>query len=52
MKAAEEKRKAISMIGEGSSDIFENYDNDVLTQVFGRDVKGRMRGVGSYVSKK
>ncbi|KAM7477565.1 hypothetical protein LguiA_025778 [Lonicera macranthoides] len=46
VKEIKTKRKS----GEdGSSSTIEN---DGLTQVFGKDIKGRLRGVGSHISKK
>ena len=37
---------------EGCSDTFVDIDNDELTEVFGKDKKGRVRGMGSHISKK
>ena len=37
---------------EGSSDTFVDIDNDELAEVFGKDKKGRVRGIGSHISKK
>ncbi|KAM7474177.1 hypothetical protein LguiB_021420 [Lonicera macranthoides] len=46
LKEANTKRKSGD---EGSSTTIEN---DGLTQVFGKDHRGRLRGVGSHISKK
>ena len=37
---------------EGSSDTFVDIDNDELVEVFGKDRKGRVHGIGSHISKK
>ncbi|KAM7481751.1 hypothetical protein LguiB_006334 [Lonicera macranthoides] len=53
VKAAIKRRKDASAAGEGcSSNALEDLDNDELAEVFGKDKKGGVRGVGSNVSKK
>ncbi|KAM7515063.1 hypothetical protein LguiA_004646 [Lonicera macranthoides] len=46
VKEIKTKRKS----GEDGSS--RTIENDRLTQVFGKDIKGRLRGVGSHISKK
>lgn len=40
------------MNGEGDNYAYEDIDNDELSKVFGKDPKGRVRAIGSNVSRK
>ncbi|KAM7493893.1 hypothetical protein LguiB_028502 [Lonicera macranthoides] len=40
------------MNGEGDNYTYEDIDNDELSKIFGKDPKGRVRAIGSNVSKK
>ena len=40
------------MSGEGCSKTYEDFDDDELAEVFGKDKKGGVRAMGSHISKK
>ncbi|XP_012855140.1 PREDICTED: uncharacterized protein LOC105974571 [Erythranthe guttata] len=52
VKAAANKRKSRSLGGEGCTEAYEDIDNDEIAEVFGKQKKGGVRAIGSYVSKK
>ena len=52
VKAVEKTRKSSSLTGEGCSNTCEDFDNDELTQVFGKEKREGVRGVGSRITKR